>query len=314
MTLRKLQNLINRILYYGIVRPMSYLPLDLIYLISHFFYVLIYYIIPYRRKVVTQNTDRSFPLLSKSERVKIVKNFYHYLTYLIAEAVKNLTISESKLRERVVVRNPEIMDDLYHEGRSVLLISSHFHNWELLITAQNLLFKHQAIGIGMPLSNQFWDKKITERRERFGMKVVNATNYKEVLENQSNHPTATLILGDQSPGKAENCYWTDFLNQKTAFYFGAEILANQTDAALVYAVLNRVKRGYYEVELRLITLQPRQEPYGMITESYIRHLEQDIQLNPYAWLWSHKRWKKAIPDNLTEIQENHKKRFEDRFR
>lgn len=293
---------------------MSYLPLGLIYLISHFFYVLIYYVIPYRRKVVNQNIKHSFPSLSKDKRSKIGKEFYHYLTYLIAEAVKNLTISASKLQERIVVKNPEIMDDLYDEGRSVLLLSSHYHNWELLITAQNLCFKHQAIGIGMPLSNQFWDKKITERRERFGMKVVNATNYKEVLERESDQPTATLILGDQSPGKAENCYWTDFLNQKTAFYFGTEILANQTDAAVVYAVLNRLKRGYYEVELRLITLQPKQEPYGMITESYIRHLEQDIRSNPYAWLWSHKRWKKAIPDNLTEIQENHKKRFEDRFR
>lgn len=293
---------------------MSYLPLGLIYLISHFFYILIYYIFPYRRKVVTQNIDRSFPFLSKSERVKIGKYFYIYLTYLIAEAVKNLTISESKLRKRVVVKNPEIMDNLYNEGRSVLLLSSHFHNWELFITAQNLIFKHQAIGIGMPLSNQFWDQKITERRERFGMKVVNATNYKKVLETEPEQPTATLILGDQSPGKAENCYWTDFLNQKTAFYFGAEILANQTDAAVVYAVLNRLKRGYYEVELRVITMEPKQESYGMISESYIRHLEQDIRSNPYAWLWSHKRWKKAIPDNLTEIQENHKLRFEDRFR
>ncbi len=293
---------------------MSYLPLGLIYLISYFFYVLIYYIIPYRRNVVTQNINRSFPSFTKAERAKIGKKFYHYLTFLIAEAVKNLTISESKLRQRVVVKNPELMDDLYDEGRSVLLLSSHFYNWELLITAQNLVFKHQAIGIGMPLSNKFWDKKINERRERFGMKVVNATNYKEVLANESDVPTATLILGDQSPGKEENCYWVDFLNQKTAFYFGAEILANQTNAAVVYAVLNRFKKGYYEVELRTISLEPRKESYGAITETYIRNLEQDIKLNPYAWLWSHKRWKKDVPANLDELKANHKKRFLDRFR
>jgi len=293
---------------------MSYLPLGLIYLISHFFYVLIYYIIPYRRNVVTQNINRSFPAFSKAERAKIGKKFYHYLTFLIAEAVKNLTITESKLRQRVVVKNPELMDDLYAEGRSVLLLSSHFYNWELLITAQNLVFKHQAIGIGMPLSNKFWDKKINERRERFGMKVVNATNYKAVLANESDVPTATLILGDQSPGKEENCYWVDFLNQKTAFYFGAEILANQTNAAVVYVVLNQVKKGYYEVELRTLSLDPKKESYGAITEAYIRNLEKDIMVNPYAWLWSHKRWKKVVPSNLIELQENHKQRFLDRFR
>ena len=292
---------------------MSYLPFGVIYGISHFFYLVIYYLIPYRRKVVSKNITRSFPQMSKKDRVKTVKEFYRYLTWLLAEAIKNLTISEERLEKRMVVRNPELMEDLYMQGKHVLLLSSHFHNWEMLITAQNLLFKHQAIGIGMPLTNKFWDKKINERRERFGMKVVNAHNYKEVLASYSDVPTATLILGDQSPGKDENCYWLDFLNQKTAFYFGAEILANQMDAAVVYGVIHRTKKGFYEIELRLITTEPKQEAYGKITEDYIRHLEHDIKETPYAWLWSHKRWKKSIPANLDEIQRNHQKRFEDKF-
>ncbi len=292
---------------------MSNLPFGMIYLFSHFFYGLIYYLIPYRKKVVLMNLKRSFPELSEAERKKIGKQFYRYLTYLLAEAIKNLTISAAELQKRVTVKNPEIMNDLYTEGRSVILLSSHFHNWELLITAQNLIFKHQAIGIGMPLSNKFWDKKINERRERFGMKVVNATNYKEVLASYTGQPTATLILGDQSPGKAENCFWVDFLNQKTAFYFGAEILANQIDVAVVYAVLHRPKKGYYEIELRTITQNPTTETYGKITLDYIRFLEADIRETPYAWLWSHKRWKKQIPTDLDQLQTDHKKRFIDRF-
>lgn len=293
---------------------MSYLPFGIIYLFSHFFYFVIYFIIPYRRKVVSKNITRSFPDLEKKKRVNVVKSFYRYLTYLLAESVKNLTISSDALQKRMVVKNPELMDKLYEEGRHVLLLSSHFHNWEMLITAQNLIFKHQAIGIGMPLSNKFWDKKINERRERFGMKVVNAHNYKEVLAGYKDEPTATLILGDQSPGKDENCFWVDFLNQKTAFYFGAEILANQMDAAVVYAVLHQTKRGHYEIELREITTNPTQEAYGKITTDYIRFLEADINETPYAWLWSHKRWKKGVPENLDKMMANHEKRFVERFR
>ena len=293
---------------------MSYLPFGMIYLFSNITFFLIYYIIPYRRKVVADNVLRSFPALSDKEQDVVVKDFYRHLSYLLAESVKNLSISSNQLKARMTVRNPEIMDELYAESREVLLLSSHYHNWELLITAQNLIFKHQAIGIGMPLSNKFWDKKINDRRERFGMKVVNANNYKEVLNEYSGEPTATLILGDQSPGKDENCYWTDFLNQKTAFFFGAEILANQRNAAVVYAVIHRKKRGYYEVELRVITKQPLEEVYGMITSTYIRNLESDIHDQKYAWLWSHKRWKKAVPENIAEIQANHKERFIKRFR
>lgn len=259
------------------------------------------------------NLGMSFPDKDKKERAKIAKDFYRYLTYLLAESIKNLTISEEMLRKRMTVRNPEIMDRLYEEGRDVLILSSHFHNWEMLITAQNLVFKHQAIGIGMPMSNKFWDKKINERRERFGMKVVNSNNYKKVLAEQTGGPTATLILGDQSPGKDENCYWVDFLNQKSAFYFGAEILANQTEAAVVYAVIHIVKRGYYEIELREISNNPSAEPYGRITSDYIQFLEEDIQNKPSAWLWSHKRWKKQIPKDLSQLQSKHEARFLKRF-
>ena len=293
---------------------MSLLPLGIIYGIGHFFYFVLLYLIPYRRKVVSKNITRSFPEMPKKERVKIVKSFFRYLTFLLAEAVKNLTINEESLKKRKKVRNPEIMTALYEQNKDVLLLSSHYNNWEMLITAQDLIFEHQAVGIGMPLSNKFWDNKINERRERFGMKVVNANNYKAVLQEYQNQPTATLILGDQSPGKDENCYWTNFLHQETAFFFGAEILANQLDAAVVYAVLHQVKRGHYELELRLITTEPQKEDYGKITEDYIRHLESDIIKHPPNWLWSHKRWKKAIPKNLSELKSNHKKRFEDRFR
>lgn len=259
------------------------------------------------------NLSAAFPKMDQKERTKTAKEFYRYLTFLLAESIKNLTISEESLRKRMIVRNPEIMDRLYDEGRQVLLLSSHYHNWEMLITAQNLVFKHQAIGIGMPMSNKFWDKKINERRERFGMKVVNANNYKNVLAEQTDEPTATLILGDQSPGKDENCYWVDFLNQKSAFYFGAEILANQTGAAVVYAVIHCTKRGHYEIELREITTNPSAEPYGKITSDYIRFLEEDIKNKPSAWLWSHKRWKKQIPDDLGTLQSNHEARFLKRF-
>lgn len=292
---------------------MSYMPFGLIYLFSHFFYFFIFYVFPYRKKVVLANLEASFPKMDEKERKKTTKEFYRYLTYLLAESIKNLTISEDALRKRMTVRNPEVMDRLYAEGRQVLLLSSHYHNWEMLITAQNLIFKHQAIGIGMPMSNKFWDKKINERRERFGMKVVNANNYKKVLSEQSDEPTATLILGDQSPGKDENCYWVDFLNQKTAFYFGAEILANQTNAAVVYVVIHCTKRGHYEIELREITTNPSKESYGKITGDYIRFLEEDIQKKASAWLWSHKRWKKQIPENLFKLQSEHEARFLKRF-
>ncbi|MCB9225442.1 MAG: lysophospholipid acyltransferase family protein [Crocinitomicaceae bacterium] len=306
--------MLDRFLYYCVAIPWSVMPLWMIYRLSDLFYFVIRFIIPYRREVVVKNITNSFPDKHPEYYKIITQRFYRYFANMFAESVKNLTISEKNLRKRLKVRNPEIMQELYDEGRDVLLLSSHYNNWEFLINGQSLLFDFQAVGIGMPLSNKFWDKKLNERRERFGMKVVNAQNYKEVLSTLQDKPTATLILNDQSPGKNENCYWTTFLGQETAFYFGAEILANQNNAAVVNATIHRVKKGYYEIELFPITKEPRNEEYGFITGTYVKLLEKDIIDNPEFWLWSHKRWKKGVPENLDEIKAEHKARFMEKFR
>ena len=290
------------------------MPLWMIYRVSDLFYFVIRFVIPYRKDVVNRNIANSFPELSEAERKQITKNFYRYFANLFAESVKNLTISENALRKRLVVRNPEIMEDLRKKGQNVLLLSSHYNNWEFLINGQSLLFDFQAIGIGMPLSNKFWDRKLNERRERFGMKVVNSNNYKDIIAGYENVLTATLILNDQSPGKNENCYWTQFLGQETAFYFGAEILANQMGSAVVNATIHRVKKGYYEIELQLITDEPKNTPYGYITETYVKQLEKTIKSAPQYWLWSHKRWKKGVPENLEQLKSEHKERFLQKFR
>ena len=285
-----------------------------LYAISRPIYWLLYYVIGYRKKVVLKNLKHSFPSKNDSELNQIAKNFYKHLSNLLAESIKNLTISRRNLEKRMKVTNPELMNDLYDQNKSVILLSNHIYNWEFLITAQNLLFKHQAIGIGTPLTNSVLNKKINRQRGRFGMIITNSGHYKTVLEDNKNIPTATLVLGDQSPSNSNNAYWTQFLNQPTAFFFGAEIMANQTNAAVVYCKIRLVKRGYYSITLENITTSPKSANYGDITGQYIRCLEQDIATSPSYWLWSHKRWKIKVPKNLDALKKAHESRFIEKFR
>jgi len=274
----------------------------------------VFRLIPYRKKVILKNIENSFPENSAKENKVILKGFYKYFSRLLAESIYNLNVSKKNLSKRIVVKNPEVMDNLYAKNKNVILVSAHYNNWEFLVTAQNFLFKHQAIGIGMPLTNKFWDKKINSQRERFGMKVVHAKNYKDKLKEYSEIPTATLVLSDQNPSKAYNSFWSTFLNQTSAFTFGAEIMANQTNSAVVYANIVYVKDGYYELELSLLSESPLTEGYGVITERYITMLQKNIRSTPDFWLWSHKRWKMDIPENLEELKSEHKARFLSKFR
>ena len=157
----------NAVLYYVIVFPLSKLPLWITYRFADFFYILLITVLPYRKKVIEQNLTRSFPDKTPNEIKKLRNRFYKHFADLLIEGIKNLGISEKELRKRFVIRNPELMQDLHKKEKSVLLVSAHYMNWEWMITGQSLFFPHQAVGIGMPLSSGFWDKKINALRSRF---------------------------------------------------------------------------------------------------------------------------------------------------
>ena len=55
--------------------------------------------------------------------------------------------------------------------------------------------------------------------------------------------------------------------------------------------VQKVKRGYYTVEMKLMTAHAKQTAENEITESYARMTEKMILRNPAYWLWTHKRWK-----------------------
>lgn len=303
-----------KIAYYLIIIPISFLPLRVLYLFTDLFYLLIITVIPYRRQVVRQNLINSFPEKSLSEIKKIEHQFYRHITDLLAEGTKNLTISQKELAKRLIVENSELMGNLHAKNKSVLLVSGHYNNWEWLITAQNTLFKHQAMGIGMPLSSKFWDKKINERRSRFGMKVVNAQNLKSEISLLSSTPIAILILSDQSPGDSRKSYWMNFLNQQTAVLFGTEQLANEYDFSTVFFKIEKVKRGYYKMSLQLISEDAKSMKWGEITENHTHLLEKEIVKHPQFWIWSHKRWKRDIPLDLEQLKEEQKAKFTQKYR
>ncbi len=300
--------------YYLFVWPLSHLPLWILYRFSDLLYLLLISVVPYRRKVIESNLKKSYPEKSEREIKQLRRKFYRHFSDIVIEGVKNLSISKKELLSRISVVNPELMDPLYMQNKSVLLVSGHFNNWEWMITAQSMLFPHKAMGIGMPMSSKFWDKKVTSQRERFGMKVIHSANYRAEIEARKEENIAILTLGDQSPGDSRKSYWMNFLNRPTAVLFGAEQMANEYDLAVLFFVVRKMKRGFYTVELKLISDQARTSDWGQITETHTKLLEKEIQKHPEQWIWSHKRWKREVPSDLKQLKKEQHEKFNQRYR
>ena len=312
---KQISYITQTILYYGIVFPISLLPLGILYYLADLLFFILWYIYPYRKKYVRKNIRNSFPSLNQIERKRIKKQFYKYFADLLIESITNLSITKKELLRRVKVSNPKVLDELFEKNKSVLLVSGHYNNWEWFITAQNMLMKHQAIGVGTAITNPFWDKTLTKQRSRFGMEIINANEIHQTFQkHQGGKPTATLLLSDQSPIDINKAYWMKFLNQSSPVFFGCELLAHQYNQAVVFFTINRVKRGKYRIDFELICEEPKELNWGEITEKHVRLLEKTIIQKPQFWLWSHNRWKKNTPENLEEIKKAQQLKFQEKFK
>ena len=79
----------------------------ILYILSDFFYLLIYHVVGYRRKVVYQNLKNAFPELNESQRKAIEKKFYHHLCDVFLETTKLVSFTESELKKRVKIKHSD---------------------------------------------------------------------------------------------------------------------------------------------------------------------------------------------------------------
>ncbi len=213
---------------------------------------------------------------------------------MIVEVIKLLSIRPNQLRKRVRYTNYEVFRPYYEVHQSLILVLGHQGNWEMMGAAFAPLPYHQLYIIYRPLKSPIFDKLLSHLRSRLGNQLYTMkSSLKGMLRNQ-HLTTATAFVADQSP-PPEHAYWTRFLHQDTPVFLGVEKIAKKLNYPVFYMSICMPSRGYYEVEAKIVTKDPRNCPSGRITERYLQMLEKDIENQPEIWLWTHRRWKHTRP-------------------
>jgi len=264
-------------------------------LLSLKLYFILNYIVRYRKKVITENLKRAFPHLTEKELRRIAQNYYWHFAQITVEMIKMLSMSKTSVLKRYKITNPEILKTYYENKQTVILASSHYNNWEWMILSLQLQIQHGAIGVGKRNSNTDFEDLVNRYRTRYGTQVIFTDEIRNYIEqNSNNKPLALMMLADQSPPNPQKSYISSFLNLETHFLYGPEYLAKKHNFPVFYYFVRKRKRGYYEIDIQLITDTPCDTEYGDITRQYVRCLERQIYENPAYWLWSHRRWKHQI--------------------
>lgn len=275
---------------YGLLYLLSLLPWFIIYAIADFVYVIIYYVLKYRRDIVMQNLSIAFPEKSEEEKKIIAKEFYHNLVDAFIETVKMLSITKKELQKRVM--GPyENLNNLHGSGQNVQIHLGHFFNWELGSAALASKSLYPILVVYMPVKNKIFDRLFLHLRSRFGNKMIAATKFKEEFLPYKSKAFALALVGDQNPGVPQKAYWSPFFGKMAPFVTGPEKGAKTNNAIVLMSNVYKVKRGHYAFELELLTKEPHSMKEGEITRRFIDFVEESVRRHPANYLWSHRRWK-----------------------
>ena len=125
------------------------------------------------------------------------------------------------------------------------------------------------------------DKFLIEARGRFGGTPIPHTKLTRELLRRRSETHVYAMVADQTPVHNEAKYWTTFLHQDTAFFVGADAIARILQAAVVFVEMQRVRRGYYTMNVSVIAEPPYDRgAETQVVEHYVRALEAEIRTIP----------------------------------
>lgn len=281
-----------------LLKQVARLPFSLLYLLSNFLFFLIYHVIGYRKDVVVNNLQNVFPEKSKSEILTVTRKYYRHLADLIVETIKMNGMTKSHFDERMVFKNPEIINSYFDKQQSVVVLTMHYNNWEWSSCVSHSI-KHRILGVYKPLHNSHFDEYLNRSRKKMGSDLVSNSHLLRTLikAEKKREPVFIWLAADQTPPFFHK-FWMMFLNQETMFYPGPASISKRFNYPVFFQKITKTARGKYESEFELLVENPADKTEVEIMRAYIQKMEKVIRKQPEYYLWSHKRWKNKRPEDV----------------
>ena len=276
-----------KILYF-----ISKLPLRILYIFSDVIFFLNYYLVGYRKNVITQNLRNSFPDKSEEEIRKIRKKFYRNFSDYLVETIKSFSISETESRVRMQHINQDLFHEVQKEGKNIILLAGHVFNWEWINALARIVPQAHCHPVYRKVNSDFWENQMKKVRNKFGNEALEANEViLNIFRNKNDGNSIYMFVADQTPHYSHVNYGLEFLNQRTPVFIDYDKLATRMDLAFIYCEMKKVKRGYYQVNYYRIYPDGEKFKEHEVVRKFHKLLENTLHKHPDNYLWSHRKWK-----------------------
>jgi Kdo2-lipid IVA lauroyltransferase/acyltransferase len=243
-------------------------------------------------KRARENLERAFPEKSAPEIDTIIRTMWDNLGRTVAEYAHLDKFDLGYPGARITVENIEQLEAI--RGKSVLILSGHFANWEIMPIAGSRFGLDGAI-VYRPPNNPYVDRYISRQRALHGMK-----------EHISKHFGTKRIFSLLRAGKAILMLVDQKTNEGIAApFFGRDAMTTPVPAALALKMGARIvlcsNRRLHGARFHVTVHRPLEfHPSGdyerdvrELTFAINARVEEMVRDDPSQWLWIHRRWPTA---------------------
>jgi KDO2-lipid IV(A) lauroyltransferase len=252
-----------------------------------------FHFIPIRKNVVLENLKIAFPQNDSVMNKKLALRIYNSFAITLVEIMCLNHLSKYELVNVVDCNNPELIVEKYNEGKGVILLSSHFGNWEFGAISIALQVQLPFSVVVKPLRNLLVYDWMNKGRTKFGNEVVPlGISIRKTYQTLKEKKIVAMVADQRGPKEGIK---VNFFGRKVAVYTGPAALALKTGAPIVYGISIRDKKLNYKMSLVEIPMnnlpESEEDKILEISQRCTTYLENVIRQHPEQWLWMHKRWK-----------------------
>jgi len=262
------------------------------------YFVCLYYLIFDRHAVSSAMSyiDRRFP-----DSGLLARKFHAYRLFISQgrQLVDRLAavVSKNQLFDIKLNGYDKLMALFQKSDKGVILLTSHFGNWQIALTSLNKLEKrvyllmreeeNPAVKNSLNVGNEKGDIRIISPEQAFGgvIEIMNVLRKGHVVS----------IMGDRNYGA--KAFKIDFLGQKASFPFSAFAIAAAAECPIVILLAAKDSAYGYTVDVTnilvpcCISCGKRNEQLIPWVQEYANILEKYIQKYPYQCFLFHDIWK-----------------------
>ena len=252
-----------------------------------------FYILPIRKKVVLKNLEIAYPENNLSTIKKSAFRIYKSFAITLVELLYLPYMKRQEIINAVECLNPELIIEKYNEGKGVILLSSHFGNWEFIAISVALQINIPFSVIVKPLRNPYVYDWMNRARTKFGNEIVPlGISIRKTYQTLKEKKIVAMVADQRGPQEGVRVI---FFGREVSVYTGPAALALKTGSPIIFGVPVRQKNYKYRTILVEISQNDLPESYEEkikeISQRHTAYLEKIIRENPAQWLWMHDRWK-----------------------